>query len=456
MDGNPGKAKKWVKVDRNVAKVEEALQDQVAKEQDNSPLAISEKELEMKIKEFKLEMAHNDADVRRLFFDELADLKYLEIQNQLSDSYIEHDLKTAEHQASKNLVNKILSEAETNEMAARLARHLMYIKEKVEMDTAGPKASAEVNKVAVDVFRAESEKERVAYTEGAKTAEAKALFAISSDAADAKKASAAIEKIKLNTQLQETALRQAPDDGYNLASSEGFKFVLKEFKFHYELRYVAAALLSLVLFALVRFIGMPALVLSVVFMAHVTSLSIVAAQVINPLLRYKSGSRYTYKARQTFETVPGKPLLAGMDVRMENDRRDLVKYDGLIRFFDVTHRFVAPVKFLTYEFPFLKIYREKKTVVAVSVGMLQQIITKRVSFCDEESWVRSKLEYNMSNMTNVNIDKELMFIPHPDTGKRHGFAVFQGTVDVAWGWFCSQKQMTYHVPRPRAVVSQPK
>jgi hypothetical protein len=96
------------------------------------------------------------------------------------------------------------------------------------------------------------------------------------------------------------------------------------------------------------------------------------------------------------------------------------------------------------------------TVTAVAIGMLQQVITKRISFCDDETWVRSKIEYNSSNMTSINIDKELMFIAHPVTGKKHGFAVFQETVDVAWGWVMSQKQRSKHVPRPRAVVSQPK
>lgn len=182
----------------------------------------------------------------------------------------------------------------------------------------------------------------------------------------------------------------------------------------------------------------------------------VVVQILNPLMRYKSGSEYHYRSRRQYATVPGKGLFGEQDVRMENDRRDLVKYDGLVRFFDVTHIYVAPIRILTYQVPLLKIYKEKNTVVAVSVGLLQQVITKRVSFCDEENWVRSKIEYNMSNMTCVNVDKELMFIPHPDSGKKHGFAVFQQTVDVAWGWIMSQKQMSKHVPRPRAVVSQPK
>lgn len=449
-----GKSKKYTAVVKEVKAIEEAVRDNRAKEQAD-PTADLEAEAKAAKRQNDTELAIMNESIRKLYLEKLAHTTHLDLDSKISGKERAFELHEAEDKAAVHVAETILNKAKTDAYAARLALYLAENKDHLEKQLSTPKTTIELEKTAAELFKAQQYRERMPLEEAIKIDEVRALHSVSRDSAEAKQAAVQIEALKLRRQLKETALQAAPFDGYNLASSEGFEFFYKEEKFHYDLRPAIALIVAFLTFVGAWLIGLPGIIVAFLSIAVCLTCTTVVFQIQDPSLRYKCGSDYRYASRNGFAEVPGKPALE-MDVRMENDRRDLVKYEGLVRFFDVTHRYVSPIKFLTYEIPWLKRYHEKNTVIAVSVGLLQQVITKRVSYCDEESWVRSKIEYNMSNMTNVNVDKELMYIAHPDSGRPHGFAVFQQTVDAAWGWFMSQKQMNKHVPRPRAVVSQPK
>lgn len=451
----PGKAKVNKNVNREIKLVEEAVMDNRAKEQ-----ADPVKDLQLEAKRLKdmndALVAKQEEEIRSHFIDALAQTMNYKCDVKTLSSEQAFLIAEAENKAATFVADTLLIKAKTDSNAASLVNLLGRSKLDVERTLIAPRAEIEQNKVAIEHFKVQQQKDRVNKEEDIKKDEVEALHSVSLEAAESKKAAVQIEAFKARRQLKETALQEAPYDGYNFFLSEGFRFKYKEHEFHYDLRPSIALMLSLLVFTFAWVIGVWGIILLLLSMVVVDLAVIVFFQIYDPSLRYSSGSKYTYTSRNGYITVPGKPLLTELDVRMENDRRDLVKYEGLVRYFDVKHSYVAPVKLLTYEIPWLKRHYEINTVIAVSMGLLQQVITKRVSYCDEESWVRSKIEYNMSNMTNVNVDKELMYLPHPDSARPHGFAVFQQTVDVAWGWFMSQKQMNQHVPRPRAVVSQPK
>lgn len=455
LDGSRGKSKHYKKVSAEINKVAEAVKDNRAKEE---ALGDDQTAMDAKLAKMKnnAELEILKQDIRKLYLQELANLMHHDIAKQIGENEREFLLSEAEDKAAVHTVKTLLAKAQSDEHAAQMALHVAKVRKECEIDLAKPRTDTEREKVNLELYKMQQENIRAKFSEATKTNEAVNTNLISGEVANAKTAAAKLETIKLETQLEETKLRKAPVDHYQIDSSEDFRFKYKVTKFQYDLRIALFCFCAFIFTLIASGLGMPIGFVLVCSALTANSAVLVGAQVYNPLLRYKCGNLYKYRSTNQFATVPGKPLFDGVDVRMENDRRDLVKYEGLVRFFEVKHKYVAPVKFLTYEIPFINIYREKITVTAVAIGMLQQVITKRVSFCDEETWVRSKIEYNSSNMTNVNIDKELMFIAHPVTNKKHGFAVFQETVDVAWGWVMSQKQRSKHVPRPRAVLSQPK
>lgn len=455
LDGSRGKSKHYKQVRAEVSKVAEAVKDNRAKEEalGDSPDAVEAKRLRQAN---NATMALNKEQIRALYIEDFKPTVHQELSMEIAEKGMRHEIHESEVRTTTAAANTVLLKAQTDESVARLNKEMAISREKNEVDLIIPRTHIDKSKVELELTKVQYEKGRVAYSEATKDKEVVTQYEVSADVSTAKKASAKIEKVKLEKQLKETKLQEAPDDCYQIDSSADFEFVYKIAKFQYDFRPLLFCVVSFCLTMLVYGLGLPGILVLLCSVLVINAAVLVGAQIQDPLLRFKCGDKYVYKSRREFANVPGKPELADLDVRIENNRRELIKYEGLVRFFDVTRKYVAPVKFLTYEIPFLLTYREKNTVQAVAIGMLQQVITNRVSFCDEETWVRSKIEYNSSNMTSINIDKELMFIPHPDTGAKHGFAVFQETVDVAWGWFMSQKQRSKHVPRPRAVVSQPK
>ena len=481
--------KKYQQVNKEVAKVKEAVAVSLAKETAD-PMLDEEDATSAQMRENAVTLRDYKAQITRNYLKDLAQIHEWALEHKVSDARVQHEIEKMKDSRAREMVARLLADEKNKDTIAEMVYEETLIQRRLQGLTSTAKLENEVTKMAIEVEKTQKDyneaiynrmhqeetfderseidtaklateritathlKGRTGYTEATKDKEAVAQYKAADDKLESQALAAKIEKFKMETQAQETHLRTAPVDHANIDLSRGLKYKYKKTKFQYDLRPFLVLVVSFVAFALCADVELGVVPLMLCAAGVAWSSVYVALQVAEPTLRYKSGDKYVYQSREQFVDVPGKPLLPG-DLRMENDRRDLIKYQGLVRFFDVTHKYVAPIKLLTYELPF-KRYYEKNTVIAVSTGMMQQIMTKRISYCDDENWVRSKLEYNQCNMTNVNIDKEMIYIEHPDTGKHHGFFVFQETIDACWGWVASQKQRTKHVPRPRAVVSPPK
>lgn len=454
-----GGQKKWKKVDKTVKAVEESVLREVAKE--------NESPLEMEMRAAKALKLANDIEeltleqqLKKHYLQQLANDSFTKLET--GSFKVSHDfmVEEAKEKAASEYAAKILHDAKAQAIVARLAVRAKEQEEKLAGLTYAPKVSMEVKKFETQEHEVAQQRHRVEAVETVKNVKAETDLLVVDKEKDTKVNLSKLELYKSAKQLEETKLRDAPLDQYQLESSDDFEFDYKISKFRPNFKPAMFLLFAFTHFLMFAWLDIDWWWLFFdIFVITWTSV-LVAFQIWNPLLRYSSGEKTHYFATKDYCFVPGKMLVDGLDVRQENDRRDLVKYEGLVRFFEITRKYVGPIKVQGFELHWifcfgLKRRYVKKTYTAVSVGLLQQVVTKRVSYCEEDHWVRSKFEYNMANMTCVNVDKELMFLRHPVKKVKRGFAVWQDTVDVAWGWFMAQKQYTRNVPRPRAVESQP-
>lgn len=391
--------------------------------------------------------------IHATYLRKFAELSHATASIRLDTSQVKQLQARAEALAAEEIYYKIVDDAKAQRLVANIGLEKAKRQHVSEVIHSERQALLEEHDLACKVHESEERLTQVANNSAAKTIKSQVDYHVAHIEKDTKVDGATVEMVKTKLQLQQTALHVAPVDHYVLTSADNFKFELKETPMRYEWRPAALCFVSLLFFACTA--GWLPLV-PVLFTWLVVSLSAayVALQIKDERFRYSQGDITYYSTRSSYARIPGKVELPG-DLRQATDRKDLIQYDGLVRFADVQRKYVKNLTFLKFKLPF-RILKIRNTVTAVSIGALQQIITKRISFTTSESQIRSSLEYNLTNMTFINIDKELMFIEHPDSFDKHGFAVYQDTVDFAYGWFMSQKQRTRHVPRSRAAVSQPK
>lgn len=441
---------KWV-VKNQAKEIEERLKDEQAR---IDPDTMSPDEVAARTLEIAnvWSLRRMEAEVKQNYLQRLAQVMANNLKSQVAKSTVEAEQAEAMRLAVGDITDKYRLDAEKEKLVSEVAVRVARREAVVERESGQVIAQIKLNEVSLTHHAQEARMARAPLEEGIKDAQIQAAHDSRTDEYYLKINEVAIAKEKSVLQRKQMALTVAPDDHYVLNSADDFEFKLTREKFQLELRPAILALISLVLLV-ISAAHLPWLVVFLFFATTMCLATLVGYQIVRPELRYSKGDISYYTTRQHYAEVPGKPALDG-DVRMMNDRKDLVQYDGLVRFCDVTRCYVDYLKFMTFKLP-IRVHKTKKTLIAVSMGLTQQVITKRVSYSDSESTVRSKIEYNMTNMTCVNVDKELMYIRSPDTGKKHGFAVFQQTVDFAWGWFMSRKEMDRHVPRPRVEVSPP-
>lgn len=443
------RGKKWVPKTTSVleSKVKE-------EEQQMTPDMRSDDEVRAQALQYanKWELARLEQEIKQQFIVRLAECHTRSLQSQVTSSEIAGIQQQAAGLAAHDIALKYRFNVEKEKLIEELALKVAIREKQVQEITSADQLQKELDEKSIEFYGTKARMTRVPYEEGLKNAQAETAFLLTGNDRAIKTNESLISMVKSELQLKQSELSVAPNDNYVLSSASGLKFELKRTSFQYEWRPAILLLITICVSAL-SFEFMPALFIALSCVITFCLASVVCFQIACPTLRYSAGDVTYFSTRDSYAEVPGKPCLPG-DFRIANDRRDLIQYDGLVRFCDVERCYVKQLKLLRIRLP-IRVHVSKTTTVAVSVGLMQQVITKRVSYQDSEEMARSKIEYNMTNMTFVNVDKELMFINHPDTDDKHGFAVFQDTVDFAWGWFMSSKHRTRNVPRPRVVVAQP-